>query len=161
MAVLAEEQSTEVDEVGAPWHRMGIAVLALAGLLIAGYLLLYKIRVLGTIACGSGGCETVQASPWAVFLGVPVPVWGVIGYLLIFVLALLGLQPRFERSRLLGLALFTAAATGFAFSAYLTGVEAFLIRAWCRWCVGSAIVATLIFALSLVELPGILRRVEP
>jgi uncharacterized membrane protein len=96
-----------------------------------------------------------------VFVGVPVPLWGVAGYALIFALALLGLQPRFARSRLLALALFTAAGFGFAFSAYLTGVEAFLIRAWCRWCVGSAIVATLIFALALIELPGILRRAEP
>jgi uncharacterized membrane protein len=137
---------------------MGIAALALAGVLIATYLLLYKINVLGTIACGTGACETVQSSPWAVFLGVPVPAWGVIGYLVILILALAGLQPAFAHHRGVAALLFGNALIAFAFSAYLTGVEAFLIHAWCRWCVASAIVATLIFLLSLREIPTILRR---
>jgi uncharacterized membrane protein len=130
---------------------MVIAMLSLVGFLISSYLLLYKINVLGKIACGSGSCETVQASPWATFVFVPVPAWGVGGYLLILVLAVLGLQPRFIESRLLSIALLAATTLAFAFSAYLTGVEAFLIHAWCRWCVASAIVATLIFLTSLLE----------
>jgi uncharacterized membrane protein len=136
---------------------MAVAMLALVGLLISTYLLLYKINVLGKIACGSGSCETVQASPWATFIGVPVPAWGVAGYLLILGLAVLGLQPRFLESRRLAAALLAASTLGFAFSAYLTGVEAFLIHAWCRWCVASAIVATLIFLASLFELRALRR----
>ena len=143
-----------------PAHRMAIAVLALAGLLVAVYLLLYKIRVLGTIACGTGGCETVQSSPWAVFLGVPVPAWGVLGYLIILVLALASLQPAFSEHRLVAALLLANAAVAFAFSAYLTGVEAFLIHAWCRWCVVSAIIATLIFLLSLREIPAVFGRTQ-
>lgn len=132
---------------------MGIALFALIGLLIAGYLLLYKISVLSSIACGSGGCETVQASPWANFLGIPVPAWGVGGYFIIIALALAGLQPRFANSRVLAILLLLTSTFAFGFSAYLTGIEAFRLNAWCRWCVGSAIAATLIFALSLLELP--------
>ncbi|NIR59138.1 MAG: hypothetical protein GWO02_06285, partial [Gammaproteobacteria bacterium] len=47
-------------------------------------------------------------------------------------------------------------AGAFGFSAYLTGIEAFVIHAWCRWCVASAVVATLVFVFSLAELrrPG-------
>ncbi len=148
------------EQASTPMHRMGIAVLALAGLLISGYLLLYKFKVLETLVCGTGSCETVQASPWAMFVGVPVPAWGVAGYFGLLVLALAGLQPRFARSRGLSTLLFLAATLGFAFSMYLTAIEAFRIHAWCRWCVGSAIIATLIFALTLFELPRVFGRRE-
>ena len=137
---------------------MAVAVLALIGLLISTYLLLYKLNVMKTLLCGTGGCETVQSSPWAVFIGVPVPAWGVAGYLLILGLAIAGIQPRFSENRTLARALLATATFAFAFSAYLTWVEAFLLQAWCRWCVGSAIVATLIFVATLFELPAILRR---
>jgi uncharacterized membrane protein len=35
---------------------------------------------------------------------------------------------------------------------YLTYLEAFVILAWCRWCIASAIMATLLFACALPEL---------
>jgi protein-disulfide isomerase/rhodanese-related sulfurtransferase len=41
---------------------------------------------------------------------------------------------------------------GFLFSIYLTSLEAFVIHAWCAWCVVSALVVTGIFVLSLFEL---------
>ena len=138
-----------------PWTRMGMAVLALAGLLISSYLLLHRLGFVGTLACGAGGCDTVQASPWAVFLGVPVPAWGVGGYAAILAAALLGLQPRWLAARWVAGALFALAAVAFAFSAYLTALEAFVIRAWCRWCLGSAAISTALFALALAELPRI------
>jgi uncharacterized membrane protein len=152
------EELIEEEHPSAPLHRMGLALFALVGLLIAGYLLLYKFKVLSSLACGTGGCEVVQSSPWAVFLGIPVPAWGVAGYLAILALALIGLQPRFVYSRGLSTIIFLTAAFAFGFSMYLTGLEAFRIHAWCRWCVGSAVVATLIFLFSLRELPLILGR---
>jgi uncharacterized membrane protein len=137
---------------------MAVAVLALIGLLISTYLLLYKLNVMKTLLCGTGACETVQSSPWADFIGVPVPAWGVAGYLIILGLAIAGIQPRFIENRTLARVLLATSTFAFAFSAYLTWVEAFLLRAWCRWCVASAIVATLIFVATLFELPSILRR---
>lgn len=154
------EELIEEAQPSPPAHRMGIALFALVGLLIAGYLLLYKFKVLSSLACGTGGCEVVQSSQWAVFVGIPVPAWGVGGYLAILILALIGLQPRFVRSRGLATILCLTAAFAFGFSMYLTAVEAFRIHAWCRWCVGSAVAATLIFAFSLMELPLILGRKE-
>ncbi|MGH7460031.1 MAG: vitamin K epoxide reductase family protein [Longimicrobiales bacterium] len=141
-----------------PANRMAMAMLALVGLLISSYLLLYKVAVIGSIACGSGSCERVQSSPWATFLFLPVPAWGVGGYLFILVLALLGLQPRFAGNRILTHALLWSSGFAFGFSAYLTAVEAFLIQAWCRWCVASAIVATLVFLAALFEVPALMRK---
>lgn len=140
-----------------PASRMGIAVLALLGVFLSGYLLLYKLGYVGALACGVGGCETVQTSRWAVFLGVPVPAWGVGGYALLLGLALAGLQPRLQSKRSLSFLLLGFGAAAFGFSAYLTALEAFIIHAWCRWCLVSAALAALIFGLSLAELPRLRR----
>jgi uncharacterized membrane protein len=135
-----------------PLARMGIAVLALIGLFISAYLTLYKLGFIGVIQCSVGGCETVQSSQYAVFLGLPVALWGVGAYTVLLVLAILGIQPRWAGERWVALALFSMAAVGVLFSAYLTYLEAAVIRAWCQWCVVSAVLVFLIFLLSL---PGL------
>lgn len=142
----------EVLEERPPFTRMGIAVLALVGLLVSTYLSMYKLGYLGEIQCTIGGCEKVQTSRFADFLGLPVSVWGVGAYVTLLVLAMLGIQPRFQRERWVALALFGVSAVGVAFSGYLTYLEAFVIHAWCQWCVISAILVTLIFLLSI---PGL------
>lgn len=134
------------------FNRMGMALFSLIGLLIAAYMSLYKLGIVQTLACGTGACETVQESPWADFLGIPVPFWGVGGYGLLFGASLAGIQPGRNGDRRIAAVLFGAAMLAFVFSAYLSWIEATLILAWCRWCIGSAVVATTLFLLSLPEL---------
>ena len=129
-----------------------MAVLALAGVLISGYMLLYKLGVIAVLACGTGACEVVQASPWSDFLGIPVPLWGVGGYGLILGAALLGVQPGRLTDRRIAGTLLGASTLAFGFSVYLSWIEAVRIHAWCRWCIVSAVVATLLFLLSLPEI---------
>jgi uncharacterized membrane protein len=143
-----------------PANRMIVAVLALTGLFIALYMLLHKLGVIPVLACGAGGtCDVVQSSRWAVFLGLPVPAWGVAGYGAILFLAIAGLQPRFVEDRRTALALIATATLAFLFTLYLNALEAFVIRAWCRWCIGSAIIATLLFLFALPELRRVRRPV--
>jgi uncharacterized membrane protein len=145
-------EADDAPEAGPPATRMGIALLSLLGLLIAGYLTMYKFGYLGVIQCTIGGCEKVQTSAYSQFLGQPVSLWGMGAYLTLLVIAMLGVQPRFARERWVALALFGVSAVGVVFSAYLTYLEAFVIHAWCQWCVISAILITLIFLLSI---PGL------
>jgi uncharacterized membrane protein len=144
----------EVTDGVAPASRMAVATLALIGLLIATYTLAYKLGLIGTIVCGTGGCETVQNSPWAVQLGVPVPVLGVAGYGAMLVLALLGLQPSLVRARPVSVLLLVGGIIAFVFTAYLTYLEAYVIHAWCRWCLASAAVSV---AMLLAVLPEAAR----
>ena len=130
-------------------RRMLTALVALVGLFVALYLALYKMGLIGTLACGTGGCETVQLSRWAVFLGLPVATWGVGYYALVLVLAIASLQDRWAVSRGLGLALVIVTGWGVLFSTWLTYLELFVINAICRWCVVSAILALLLFVLVL------------
>ena len=61
-------------------RRMGAALLSLIGIFVAAYLYLYKIGEIGSVMCGTGGCETVQLSRWSSFLGVDVALIGIVGY---------------------------------------------------------------------------------
>lgn len=151
MHALADGLPEELEE-RPPVARMAIAVLALVGLLVAAYLSMYKLGMVGIIQCEIGGCEKVQTSRYSYFLGLPVAYYGVAAYVAILAVAMLGVQPRFVRARWVALALFAMSAAGVLFSAYLTYLEAAVIHAWCQWCVISAVLITLIFLLSL---PGL------
>jgi uncharacterized membrane protein len=130
--------------------RIAIAVLSLVGLAIAGYLTYVHYAGLKVLCLSSGGCETVQSSTYAKLDGVPVPVLGLIGYFLI----LCSLAMRGELGRLSG---FGLALIGFGYSAYLTYRELFTIKAICQWCVGSAVVMTLLVILTAFRV----LRAEP
>lgn len=130
-------------------RRMLTALVALVGFFVALYLALYKTGVIGTLACGTGGCETVQTSRWADFLGLPVAAWGVGFYALVFGLAFLRVQERWAHSRPLALAVLGLTGWGVIFSGWLTWLELFVIHAICRWCVVSALIAAVLFALAL------------
>ncbi len=136
-------------------HRQAIAVLALGGFFVSLYLWLWKIGKLGTLQCGSGGCERVQTSVYGDFLGVPVAFYGVVGYAALLAVALVGLQPRFLAQRTPTLVLAALASIGLLFSAYLTWLEFAVIHAWCRWCLGSA---AIIVAIWVTALAGLRRR---
>ena len=132
-------------------RRQAIVLLALVGLLVATYLWLYKIGVLGELQCGTGSCEYVQASRYAELFGVPVAFYGVVGYAALFGLGLAGLQPGFAQDRRVGALLASLATVGFAFTLYLTALALFVLHALCRWCVVSAVITTAIWVLSLTQ----------
>jgi uncharacterized membrane protein len=131
---------------------MAVALLALVGLLVALYMLAYALGLTGPVICGVGDCEAVQSSPYSRVGPFPIAGFGVLGYLGLLALALLGLQPSYRASRLVPLGLLAGGVLGVAFSAYLTYLEAFVIHAWCQWCISSAIIMVLAFLASLPEL---------
>jgi len=135
-----------------PKNRMAVALLALVGLFVALYMLAYAMGLTGPVLCGVGDCEAVQNSPFARVGSFPVAGFGVMGYLGLLALALLGLQPSHRASRLVSGGLLLGWVLGVAFSAYLTYLEAFVIYAWCQWCISSAVVMVLAFLASLPEL---------
>ena len=110
--------------------------LGMAGIGIAGYLTYVHYAGLHPVCGISHGCETVQTSKYAGFLGIPVALLGLVTYVLIMV----SLRLRGDRALLAGSALTLVA---FLFSVYLTFREVFTIHAICSWCVSSAIVFTL------------------
>ena len=134
-----------------PMNRMVVAVLALGGFFVALYLFAHNLGLGGPIVCGVGDCATVQSSQYATLGPVPVSVIGVLGYVVLLGLAFVGLRPDHRESRLIGGLLLAGSLGGGLFSAYLTYLEAFVIEAWCQYCVASAIIIMLIFFASIPE----------
>lgn len=132
-------------------NRMAIAVLSMAGFFVSFYLLAYSQGWLGTIICGVGDCGTVQASRWARLGPLPVPLLGIGGYTTLFAVAFWGVQPAGRRSRAVRVLLAGLSTVALGFSAWFTYLEAFVIHAWCQWCVISAVLSTLIFLAALPE----------
>ncbi len=132
-------------------YRMAAALLSLVGLFLSVYLYLYKIGWVGTLACGAGGCETVQTSQWSRFAGVEVALIGAVGYAGLLLASLASLQPGLAGRRWPSDLLLTLAAGGVLFTLYLSFLELFVIRAICRWCVGSAAIIVAILVAALLD----------
>ena len=150
--------------------RMVIAVLALGGVFVSAYLTMYKLGYIGQLSCSIGSCETVQMSKWATFLGLPVAAWGVAYYVAVLATAIAGTLSSFTESRQLSALLLVEAILGFVFTAYLTSLEAFVIHAYCIYCLGSAAIVTLILIAAVADYrelrpldatPGLGRIVQP
>ena len=127
------------------------ALLALVGLFVATYLTLFKLGVIGQLACAVGSCETVQLSRWATFLGVPVAAWGVGYYVVVLALSVAGTMERWEESPSLAVGMVLLTAWGALFSLWLTALELFVIHAICQWCVVSALLAVSLFVVALLD----------
>jgi uncharacterized membrane protein len=126
--------------------RVAIGAVALLGIAVAGYLTYVHYAGLQPFCvAGGGGCEKVQTSDYAKLAGVPVAVLGLGAYLVLAASAAV----RGATAALVGAAV---AVIGFAFSAYLTYLELFVIDAICQWCVASAILMTVLACLTVARL---------
>jgi len=116
-------------------HKELVAI-AFLGLLLSGYLFNVYISP-EPIPCISGeGCRIAQMSAYSSFLNIPTPAYGVVFYLALGILG--ALWTEHTKKTILPL-LCVLVASGFGVSAFLTYVEAFVIHAWCSWCLASAL----------------------
>jgi uncharacterized membrane protein len=130
-----------------------VAALAAAGFLISAYLAVLKLAGGSALFCEAGtGCDAVQASRYAVFLGVPTAAWGAVAFAVLGGLAVAG----FTSGR--WLAAFVVAVASVAFTGYLTYLELFVIHAICVWCVTVAVIALLALAVLAAQPPASERR---
>ncbi len=130
---------------------LALVMLSLIGILDAGYLTYEKYA--GVVPpCVSGfECATVLNSRWAHVGPIALSAFGLAYYATVFILAssnFIGVS--FEKINLVKkftplqmLVLLTT--IGFFFSLYLVGLMAFVIKAWCTYCLISAAVSTALF----------------
>ncbi|MBZ5511977.1 MAG: thioredoxin domain-containing protein [Acidobacteriia bacterium] len=126
--------------------------LSLLGLFDSLYLLWVYASPAHPMVCLGGGCDQVRASRFAHIAGVPTPLYGVVMYGILALLIFAEPLVAPASGALLRRAVAVIAALGVIASAALTAIEAFIIRAWCVWCVVQAVAVTLIFILSLTLL---------
>ncbi|MGH3132280.1 MAG: vitamin K epoxide reductase family protein [Gaiellaceae bacterium] len=126
--------------------RAGAALVALAGVAVAGYLTWAHYADRDVVCPIGGGCEAVQESEYAELAGVPVAVLGLCAYAVI--LTLLVWDAPGARLAVAALAL-----TGLIFSGYLLVVQLFVIEAVCVWClVNDVVIAPALAVLTALRL---------
>jgi uncharacterized membrane protein len=121
-----------------------ILILAFCGLADAAYLAQH-VASGAPVICnvhGLSGCNTVLQSQYSHPLGIPLASAGVFFYGLLFVLAALEL---FIVDRFLRRLLQWISIIGIIASAYFVFLEAFIIHAFCEYCLTSALITLLIF----------------
>ncbi len=125
------------------------ALIALCGFLDATYLTLEHFRGSIPPCTLASGCETVLTSPYAVIGPVPVALLGACYYVAILFGAILVYQTKNEK---LLIWLARATALGFLASLYFFSLQAFVIGAWCQYCIASIVTSTLLFATGVYTL---------
>ena len=124
--------------------RFAVAVLAAGGAALSAYLVWVRYAD-AELVCSTGGCETVQSSPYAEVLGIPVALLGLAAYLLIAATA----ATDAPLARAAGAA---TALSGLAFSAYLLAVQLAVIEAVCDWCLANDAIMALLTIAALLRL---------
>jgi len=101
----------------------------------------------------SFNCDIVNRSVYSTVFGIPVALIGIIGYLLLLLLATA------YRDRMSTPAMLLIASTlGLGFALYLTYMEGFVLGAWCILCLSSLAIIVMITVLSSVLVAQALRR---
>ena len=138
----------------ARWRLLAV-VSAVFGAGVSAYLLIeYATGRSGVCLTGSG-CDLVRDSDYAYPLGIPLPLFGVVFYLV----AIWLLTRTVTDTRAHGTLVALAAMGGLA-SVGLTGIEAFVIGAFCTWCLAQAF-ASWILLLAAMGLWAQPRTQEP
>lgn len=127
------------------WLNRFLLLLSAAGIFVAGSLSYSYINKL-TIACGpSSGCDKLAQLPEAQWFGIPVPVFGLVGYVLLFSLAAIRLFVPAAVGRKLVLVGTVVAGIGGVTSLYLMNLLYNVLRLDCPWCLTSASIMILTF----------------
>jgi len=137
-----------------------VPLLSLLGIVVAGYLAYIEATGAEAVCGPVGDCNTVNQSEYAVLLGIPVGVLGLVAYVAIVTAWLTAWLARgnvsdWSKVVLLGITLF-----GTLFSIYLTFLEPFVIGATCAWCLTSAVVMTLLMLLAARPAFGAVERLR-
>lgn len=122
------------------------AFVAFLGIINAGYLSFISLSG-GVPSCNFlAGCDIVAKSTYSKVFGIPLSLFGVFFYFTAGALAVLAL---FERTKRLLQVIFLLTAFGFILSLYFLYLQAFVINAYCEYCLFSLFDSVILFLLAL------------
>jgi uncharacterized membrane protein len=121
----------------------GVSLVSFIGMVDALYLSLKRNP--GSIPCHvTRGCGDVLTSQYSELMGIPISVFGLLFYVTVFSLAVFQLS---GAGKTLKWVVWPASAA-LVVSAVLVGIQAFVLNAYCEYCLLSAILVLSIFLLS-------------
>lgn len=134
-------------------RRLAIAVLCGLGLADALYMLAYDEGAIDSLVCPffGEGCNIVGRSEHAQHLGVPNAAVGAVGYACMASLALWSGGHPPDRRRWQPIALAGLSGAAVATSAFLTWEQGARVKAWCFWCLLSALINVVVLLLNSTD----------
>ncbi len=133
------------------WLYRASVALVIVGLAVSVYMTIYKFTGNDGMCLGSGDCSTVNASVFSEVNGIPVAVFGIIGYATILIVHFYENKLEFLRKNG-AMLIFGMSLTGFLFTLWLVYVELAILKAICPFCVTSQVSMTLIFIIAVTRL---------
>ncbi len=139
-----ETSSTNQSQIIPNIFLIGITLVGFTGFLDSVYLTAKRF-VGGPIPCFVfTGCDTVAQSPYALLFGVPLSVIGMFYYLSVILLVVF----YFGTKQQIAMKVFSLlSVVGFLASVYFIYLQAFVIKAFCFYCILSAVTSTTLFVL--------------
>lgn len=128
------------------WLAAGLLLLAIAGVAVAAYLAWENTQGRSGVCTIAHGCSKVQQSRYGKIMGIPVSVPGLALYIFLAAAAAAWIADFRALHPVVVVLAFYGALGGFLFSAYLTYIEAYVIDAWCIYCIVSASLMAALFA---------------
>jgi uncharacterized membrane protein len=125
-----------------------IALVAIAGIAVSSVSLYEHFATSTTSFCNfsdSFNCDLVNRSSYSTVLGVPVALIGIVGYLLVAILA-----TAYRNLAQTPVLLLIGSIIGFGFALYLAYVEKFVLGVWCILCLTSLSLICIVVALSTI-----------
>ena len=133
------------------WLYRASVALVIVGLAVSVYMTIYKLSGNDGMCLGSGDCSTVNASVFSEVNGIPVAVFGIVGYAAILVVHFYEVKMEFLRKNG-AMLIFGMSLTGFLFTLWLVYVELAILKAICPFCVTSQVAMTAIFIIAVTRL---------
>jgi uncharacterized membrane protein len=131
-----------------------IACIALAGLGEATYLTVLALTGETAVCGGSAGCFQVLGSSYAKIAGFPVASLGAVAYFAVFTFAVFAAFGYRQARKFLAMTV----SLMFLFTLWLLGVQAFLLHAFCRYCLVSASMVFLLTGLVVATPPATVSK---
>lgn len=120
-----------------------IKILSVLGIILALYLLWEQFFHPSFQPCNINAtisCDAIISGPVAKTFGIPTPLYGLVGYLIIFLSAIYR-----QRKLLLGMAIF-----GLGFCLWIAFIELFQLRVICPVCIGCQLIMISVFILAVL-----------
>ena len=143
------------------WPKILISILSTIGIVDTGSITLKNWGLFTSLSCPGiqNGCETVLNSPWGTLfnnnqINIPLSLAGFITYLTILILTLLIslnlISPKEKINKLVWWLIFLISCASSTFSILLINIMFFKIKAYCFFCILSAILSLTIFIVSMI-----------
>jgi len=137
------KKAKQITALPFPFYFWTVTALAMAGVLDSIYLSISHYRVYTDIAyesfCAisrSINCDTVSQSTYSIFLGIPVPIWGIIGYTFFMLFLPFAWSKEAQKKRIWPILFFISLAFSI-YSVILAYISTFYIHSYCMMCIVS------------------------